>query len=130
MKAQDPGGAKVMLEVPREFAESLGAQFGRRLPELVTQDSVFDLFGIRPRAYLAMARTKSFPVRKRGRLRVALYDDVRRFLLGGEEGNDNETGASERPAPVKGITQEQQRALDAIARIGIRERKPPCRKNA
>ena len=132
MKGPEAAGATVMLEVPREFAESLGAQYGRRLPEFVTQDSVFDLFGIRKRTYLAMVRDKKFPSRKRGQLRIALYDDVRKFLLGGDDPTDkaeNENTERKKTGLQDGFTPEQQKALDAIARVGIRERRRTCQKN-
>ena len=129
MREPEAARGTVMLEVPREFAESLGAQFGRRLPEFVTQDSVFDLFGIRKRAYLAMVRGNKFPIRKRGQLRIALYDDVRKFLLGCDENGENKENGREKAGLQNGFTPEQQKALDAIARIGMRARRQECRKN-
>ncbi len=71
-------GEMVMVQIPREVVASCVTV--PRLPETVTQDSVFSVFGIKPKSYLAFARAGEFPNQKRGRLRVALYSDVRAFL--------------------------------------------------
>jgi hypothetical protein len=65
--------------IPRRFMMTMGLGPGR-LPELVTQDSVFELFGITPRAYLGFARAGRFPCTKRGRIRIAHYEDVKNYL--------------------------------------------------
>ena len=80
----DSSGDEITLRIPAGLLESLGSLKGtgdrRLVPDTVTQDNVFQLFGLRPKAYLRFARASKFPNNKLGRLRIALYEDVKAFL--------------------------------------------------
>lgn len=53
------------------------------LPATVTQHSVFEHFGVPATDYMRMARAGAFPTKRLGRLRVASYDALLRYLTEG-----------------------------------------------
>ena len=73
---------EITLRIPTEVvtASMQGVIERKPVPETVTQESVFELFGLRSKTYLRFARAGRFPNNKIGSLRVALYEDVRAFL--------------------------------------------------
>jgi hypothetical protein len=65
-------------------------------PATVTEYNCMQVFGLPPKHFRRFARTGKFPTTRQGHLRVALYEDVKRFLT---ERRACDKLRSTRPAP-------------------------------
>jgi hypothetical protein len=89
----DPSPDDLMLRIPAAvLAASVQGIIARKpAPQTVTQQNVFEVFGLRSKTYLRLARAGKFPNNKIGSLRIALYEDVRAFLTCRPDMNENPT---------------------------------------
>ncbi len=74
-------GDEITFTISRDvLASIIPAPRTPSVPVTITQDNCLEVFGVKPETFLAFARANRFPNEKRGRLRVANYDDVKAFL--------------------------------------------------
>lgn len=68
----------IVLRVPKSAFTTIAP-----VPATVTQHTVEQHFGIPKRAYVRMIKDGLFPFKKMGRLKIAMYEDVRRVATEG-----------------------------------------------
>lgn len=100
----------VMVPVPRASLTVAAP------PATVTQKTSLAVFGIPPRKYLELAACGAFPVKEEGKLRVARYADVERYLTTDAKVRRAPRPANEGPPPAPKQAEPSNADLDASLR--------------